>query len=307
MTQNFGWHTVFWVVLPIQIGSLVLGWFTIRQISVVVKEKLDWLGWLLLSTFFVAGIFMIERMSTHGLTNIYSLGLFVLMLGSIVSYLLYAKHETAPLLDPRIFKFKTFSLSIAASFVTQAVNLTFNYAIPMALQIVLLKNAQVAGLTLLPGALGYALMAIVSGRLYDRFGAKLPIMIGLSLMLIGTLLMATLPISVGHMTLSFMIVQLGAGFWFGNNMTHAVSHVAVTFQSAGNSIFSATNNYSAAVGIALAAGVLAIFQKDAAGSKSALMTATQQGTSWMFRLDIVLILIAAGLSLWALRVVKKPD
>ncbi len=307
LTQNFGWHTVFWVVLPIQIGSLVLGWFTFRQISVVVKEKLDWLGWLLLSTFFVAGIFMIERMSTHGFTNIYSLGLFVLMLGSIVSYLLYAKHETAPLLDPRIFKFKTFSLSIAASFVTQAVNLTFNYAIPMALQIVLLKNAQVAGLTLLPGALGYALMAIVSGRLYDRFGAKLPIMIGLSLMLIGTLLMATLPISVGHMTLSFMIVQLGAGFWFGNNMTHAVSHVAVTFQSAGNSIFSATNNYSAAVGIALAAGVLAIFQKDAAGSKSALMTATQQGTSWMFRLDIVLILIAAGLSLWALRAVKKPD
>ncbi|MGX7043360.1 MFS transporter [Leuconostoc holzapfelii] len=307
LTQNFGWHTVFWVVLPIQIGSLVFGWFTIRQISVVVKEKLDWLGWLLLSTFFVAGIFMIERMSTHGFTNIYSLGLFVLMLGSIVSYLLYAKHETAPLLDPRIFKFKTFSLSIAASFVTQAVNLTFNYAIPMALQIVLLKNAQVAGLTLLPGALGYALMAIVSGRLYDRFGAKLPIMIGLSLMLIGTLLMATLPISVGHMTLSFMIVQLGAGFWFGNNMTHAVSHVAVTFQSAGNSIFSATNNYSAAVGIALAAGVLAIFQKDAAGSKSALMTATQQGTSWMFRLDIILILIAAGLSLWALRVVKKPD
>ena len=61
LTQNFGWHTVFWVVLPIQIGSLVLGWFTIRQISVVVKEKLDWLGWLLLSTFFVAGIFRFYR------------------------------------------------------------------------------------------------------------------------------------------------------------------------------------------------------------------------------------------------------
>jgi len=248
LTQNYGWRTVFWVVLPVQIGSLILGWLT---------------------------------------------------------YLWYAKREPSPLLDPQIFKFKTFSFSIAASFVTQTVNLTFNYAIPMALQIVLFQNAQVAGLALLPGALGYAFMAIVSGRLYDRYGAKLPIMIGLSLMMIGTLCMAILPLSVANMTLSFMIVQLGAGFWFGNNMTHAVSHVAVAHQNAGNSIFSATNNYSAAVGIALAAGVLAIFQNQAVDSKAAFVAATRAGTVWMFRLDILLIVIAGSLSLWALRVVKQ--
>ncbi|WP_334104404.1 MFS transporter [Leuconostoc lactis] len=305
LTQNYGWRTVFWVVLPVQIGSLILGGFTIKQVSVVVKEKLDWIGWLLLSTFFVTGIFMIERMSTHGFTNGYSIGLFVIMLGSILTYLWYAKREPSPLLDPQIFKFKTFSFSIAASFVTQTVNLTFNYAIPMALQIVLFQNAQVAGLALLPGALGYAFMAIVSGRLYDRYGAKLPIMIGLSLMMIGTLCMAILPLSVANMTLSFMIVQLGAGFWFGNNMTHAVSHVAVAHQNAGNSIFSATNNYSAAVGIALAAGVLAIFQNQAVDSKAAFVAATRAGTVWMFRLDILLIVIAGSLSLWALRVVKQ--
>ncbi|WP_312065901.1 MFS transporter, partial [Leuconostoc lactis] len=34
LTQNYGWRTVFWVVLPVQIGSLILGWFTIKQVSV---------------------------------------------------------------------------------------------------------------------------------------------------------------------------------------------------------------------------------------------------------------------------------
>ncbi|ORI64596.1 MFS transporter, partial [Leuconostoc mesenteroides] len=30
LTQNYGWHMVFWVVLPVQIGSLILGWATIK-------------------------------------------------------------------------------------------------------------------------------------------------------------------------------------------------------------------------------------------------------------------------------------
>jgi len=59
------------------------------------------------------------------------------------------------------------------------------------------------------------------------------------------------------------------------------------------------------VGIALAAGVLAIFQNQAVDSKAAFVAATRAGTVWMFRLDILLIVIAGSLSLWALRVVKQ--
>ena len=303
LTQNFGWRTVCWVVLPVQIGSLILGWFTIRQVSEVVREKLDLFGWLQLSLFFISGIFLIERLSTHGLINVISVVLLLVMIISLLSYFKRSKRITYPLIDPAIFKFKSFSLSVAASFTTQVANLTFNYAIPMALQIVLLKNSQVAGLTLLPGALGYAFMAIVSGRLYDRYGPKLPIVTGITMIIVGAMMMLFLPLGVFNMTLSFMVVQLGAGFWFGNNMTHAISHVPVAYQSAGNSIFSATNNYSAAVGIALAAGVMTIFQNH--NSTLNYMAKTSLGTTWLFGLDIIIVIVAATLSLRALRVVNN--
>lgn len=304
LTQNFGWRTVFWVVLPVQIGSLIIGWFTIKQVSRLTKEKLDLVGWLLLSTFFVAGIFVIERISSHGVTNMTSVALLLMMFGGIGGYLLYAPHVVNPLLNPNIFKFKIFSLSITASFITQIVNLTFNYALPMTIQMVLFQNSQVAGLTLLPGALGYALMAIISGRLYDRYGARLPIMIGLVLILIGTMMMAVLPISLYGMLFSFLVIQLGAGFWFGNNMTYAISHVPTDYQSAGNSIFTATNNYSAAVGIALAAGIISIFQKHA-NSADQLITATHLGATWLFRIDVFLIVLAAIFSVRVLTIVNK--
>lgn len=306
LAQNFGWHTVFWVVLPVQVASLVLGWYTIQQISPLVKEKLDIIGWLLLSTFFVAGIFAIERISVHGITNITSLSLIIIMFSGLVGYLIYAPRINNPLLNTNVFKFKIFSLSIAASFVIQIVNLTFAYAIPMALQLVLFKESQVAGLALLPGALGYASMAIISGRLYDRYGARIPILIGVGLIMCGTTMMALIPISLYSMLFSFMIVQLGAGFWFGNNMTYAVSHVPVQYHSSGNSIFTATNNYSAAVGIALAAGIISIFQKNAE-STGQLVATTRLGVSWLFKLDVVLIIIAAICSISVLTIVTKKE
>lgn len=304
LTQNYGWHMVFWVVLPVQIGSLILGWATIKQVSTIKKEKLDIIGWLLLSLFFVSGIFVIERISTHGLVNLLSLLMTLAMFVGIIGYILYAKRVDNPLLSPEIFKFKVFRFGIAAAFVAQIVNLTFNYAIPMVLQIVLLKNPQVAGLTLLPGALSYAMMAIISGRLYDRYSARLPITIGVTLMFVGTLLIAFIPINLISLTGGFMVIQIGAGFWFGNNMTYSVSSVPVEFQSSGNSIFSATTNYSAAVGIALAAGIIATFQKQAI-NVSELASSTHIGALWTFRVDIVLIVLAAILSLSTLGSIRK--
>lgn len=304
LTQNYGWHMVFWVVLPAQIGSLILGWATIRQVSTIKKEKLDIIGWLLLSLFFVSGIFVIERISTHGLVNPLSLLMTLVMFVGIIGYILYAKRVDNPLLRPEIFKFKVFRFGIAAAFVAQIVNLTFNYAIPMVLQIVLLKNPQVAGLTLLPGALSYAMMAIISGRLYDRYSARLPITIGVTLMFVGTLLIAFIPINLISLTGGFMVMQIGAGFWFGNNMTYSVSSVPVEFQSFGNSIFSATTNYSAAVGIALAAGIIATFQKQAINVRE-LASSTHDGALWTFRVDIVLIVLATILSLSALGSTRK--
>lgn len=304
LTQNYGWHMVFWVVLPVQIGSLILGWATIRQVSTIKKEKLDIIGWLLLSLFFVSGIFVIERISIHGLVNSLSLLMTLAMFVGIIGYILYAKRVDNPLLRPEIFKFKVFCFGIAAAFVAQIVNLTFNYAIPMVLQIVLLKNPQVVGLTLLPGALSYAMMAIISGRLYDRYSVRLPITIGVTLMFVGTLLIAFIPINLISLTGGFMVMQIGAGFWFGNNMTYSVSSVPVEFQSSGNSIFSATTNYSAAVGIALAAGIIATFQKQAINVRE-LASSTHIGALWTFRVDIVLIVLATILSLSALGSTRK--
>ncbi|MDF7627380.1 MFS transporter [Lactobacillaceae bacterium L1_55_11] len=303
LTEHFGWRMIFWVVLPIQIGSLLLGWVTIRQVDRTVKEKLDWLGWLLLTAFFVGGLFAIENFSGHGLLYLPALIATAFMIVGMVGYYFHAKHYPEPLLDLSMFKSSIFSMAVIAAVIIQVVNLTFNYAIPMGLQLILHQNSQVAGLALFPGACGFALMSIVSGHLYDRYGVRFPNYLGLTLILMGVCWFSAVPFTVWSMTAGFAIINLGAGCWFGNNMTNAISHLPRHLTSGGNSIFSAVNNYSAAVGIAIAAGVIGAFQKGG----SSIAESTRAGITWIYAVDIFFDFIAAALSLRLVYMSTKKD
>lgn len=303
LTAFYGWHMIFWVVLPIQLFALILGWFTIQQIDEVGKAHFDFVGWLLLSCFFIGGLITIDRLSSHGLLNPASLVALVAMIAGIGGYYLYARKEADPLLSPKMFTLPMFRQAVFAAILIQIVNLTFNYAIPMGLQLILKQNSSVAGLSLFPGAVGYAFMSIISGNLYDRYGARIPNMIGLTLIGAGMAWMVLLPFNVWSMTIGFTLSQLGGGFWFGNNMTNAISHLDHNFHSAGNSIFAAVNNYSAAVGIALAASIVSVFQKGAGD----LSANTLAGIQWTYRLDVIMIALAIWLSISVMKKVRAEQ
>ncbi|CAK8054632.1 MFS transporter [Eupransor demetentiae] len=297
LTQNYGWRMVFWVVLPVQVLSLILGWFTICQVDPLVKTPLDYKGWLLLSTCFVGGLLFIERISAHPVTDpVTGISLLAMVLGGI-AYYLFSRREKEPLLDLHIFKFSIFAQSVGAAFIISVVNLTFNYSIPMGLQLVLHQNSQVAGFALFPGAIASALMAIIAGNLYDRFGAKLPIIIGLSIYAAGLAWMILTPFTTAHVTIGYALLQIGSGCWFGNNMTNAISQLDRSEYSAANSIFSASNNYSAAVGIAVAAAIISIFQN----GNLAQGPATKVAIHWTYWLDLLLFASAVVLAILALR------
>ncbi len=128
----------------------------------------------------------------------------------------------------------------------------------------------------------------------------MPILIGLNIDDLG-IVHGYPPIECCQYDIELYVVQLGAGFWFGNNMTYARSAMWQLRIKCRNSIFSATNNYSAAVGIALAA-LYCDFQNQAVDSKAAFLVAATRWYCLDVRLDILLIVIAGSLSLWALRI-----
>lgn len=300
LTDAFGWHMIFWVVVPVQLFALVLGWMTITTTVETKKVKFDLIGWLLLSAFFIGGLITIDRLAGDGLFNLTSMIAFGAFVFGIVGYYFYARKEAEPLLAPSMFAKPMFRLAVFAGFIIQMINLTFNYAIPMGLQIVLHESSSMAGLALFPGALLQALMAVISGALYDRYGAKLPNGLGVFFLILGCFWMALLPFGFVLFIIGFAFMQTGVGFFNGNNMTNAISNMDRVYHNAGNSIFAAMQNYSAAVGIALAACIVSIFQNNATN----MTTGTGLGIRVTYIMDAVLIIVAA---LMSFSVMKKSN
>lgn len=80
----------------------------------------------------------------------------------------------------------------------------------------------------MPGALLGAVFAPFSGRILDRFGAKLPILLGSSFVLISLILFSLLAMHLINWVISivYIILMTGAGLSFGNIMTNGLKQLS---------------------------------------------------------------------------------
>src|SRR5699024_6904749 len=91
-----------------------------------------------------------------------------------------------PILEFRVFKNKVFTLTTALGMVTFLAMIGAAVVLPLLMQNMLGYNAMESGLMLLPGAAVMGLMNPVTGRLFDKYGAKWLAIIGLTILTITT-------------------------------------------------------------------------------------------------------------------------
>jgi DHA2 family multidrug resistance protein-like MFS transporter len=119
-----------------------------------------------------------------------------------------------PLLPVDLFKRPLFALSVTASictFVAQGivfVTLTFYF------QDVLGRSQVATGLLMTPWPVTVTIIAPIAGRLADRYSAGVLGGIGLSVLTVGFVLLATLPSQPGAADIAWRIMICGFGFGF---------------------------------------------------------------------------------------------
>ncbi|WP_080873988.1 DHA2 family efflux MFS transporter permease subunit [Oceanobacillus timonensis] len=192
IVENFPWRTLFFMVLPIAILNIIIAYFLLKNVTERTFPELDKLS-ILLSTIGFGGI--LYGFSTAGNAGWLSYQVIgSLVIGGIMLawFITRQMNLKTPILEFRVFKYRIFTITTVLGMVTFMTMIGAAVILPLYMQQMLGFSAFHSGLALLAGAVVQGLMNPITGRLFDRYGARYLAMIGLAFIVITTLMLSTL-------------------------------------------------------------------------------------------------------------------
>lgn len=326
IAEHLGWRMIFAGLLPFLIVAFVLGISSIQQSHETEVISFDVFGWLLLTVSFIALIFVIDESGTFGLLSAPVLLAMVIFAGSLA---LFIRHENSlksltkslpnkmqsskqspkiPLIDLAVFSEKTFVLSLFAIIALQFIILGQSYLLPNFSQLTLGAGATAAGAQMLPGCAIGAVMAPISGQIFDKLGARKPIMTGILFCLISEILfLAFTPLlTVELIACIFCIFTIGQALQIGNNFTVALKYLPENLKADGNAVINTMQQLFGALGTSIISGIVAASQLGASDIAASTLAGAQNA---LFVLVCVacIPLVTMGIVLFALPKITKQN
>ncbi len=184
--MHYSWRMLFLFILPILVLVLIMGWFTLRKVLPTKKAPIDWLSVLLSVVGFGSMLFAFSSVGNYQWTS--PVVYVTLIVGLIVVGLFIWRSVKIknPLLQLKVFAHREFSLSAALVAVSFMARNGFTLILPMYLQTIRGESPLASGLTLLPGAIVIGLMNPITGRIFDRLGARNMAIAGMLLLTLAT-------------------------------------------------------------------------------------------------------------------------
>jgi MFS transporter, DHA2 family, multidrug resistance protein len=284
------WPWLFAINIPIGIAALTVAWFSLPATP---RERRPFDSPSALLSAVAIGMLI---MAIDSLSHQESIALVIIQfaIALVVGTFLVSRElsRTAPLVPVDLMRIPIFALSVATSicgFMAQGMGLV---ALPFLLEDTLHFNEVQTGVLMTPWPLTVALIAVLAGRLADRYRVGILSGSGLIVMALGLALLATMPQHPSEPDIVWRMMVTGLGFGFFNTPNNrAIIISAPPARSGGASGMQATARlFGQTTGAALVALVFGLVPQG--GTRVTLTAAT------------AIAALAAGISF--LRIAGRP-
>ena len=213
IVQNLDWRLIFNVNVPVGIIGTTLAILLLKETEIIEDKKFDFLGAITSAVGLFTLLLALSEGNSKGWSSAYEIVLFSIAFISLFSFVFIELTEEQPLLDLRVLKNTPFSLSLVISTITTIGMYGALFLIPIYMQNIRGYSPMEAGMLSLPMAIVTGIMMPISGKLFDKFGAKWLTVIGLSILAGASYLLSklTLDTSYNFILLIMMIRGLGMG------------------------------------------------------------------------------------------------
>jgi EmrB/QacA subfamily drug resistance transporter len=293
LTQHVSWEWIFWINVPIGIGTMALGAWAIQESREDEARRLDLAGLALSTTSLFALTWALIEGHDRGWTSAGILGAFSIAAVSALAFVAIERRIEQPMVDVRLFAHREFIGGIVALMLWAFGLFGIYFFTSLYLQGVLGFSPTKAGTAFVPMAVLMAVSAVVSDRVAARFGAYRSTAFGMLAMGLGIASTALLGEDATFLSLmpSFAVIGIGGGLTIP--LTAAVLGVMPTGQAGvASAVFNASREVAGLLGITVIGAVLTSRQGDALAAGHTPVDAYLTG----YRTGLVLaaVLVVAG-------------
>jgi EmrB/QacA subfamily drug resistance transporter len=258
VVTSTSWRWLFLGFVPVCGLLILLAVSLVPHQSPGERRPIDLLGTLLLSVSLVGFLTACTKATDWGLSSPVFVITMVLSLLIAAAFWMRATRTPHPLIEPKLYGSRDFSLCMVVVGTLALAQFARQVFVPLEMQAVRGLSPVGAGAVLTPSALLAAATMPLTGRITDRFGAKPPIIAGMSLATVSTGLLSTTDAS----TPMWLVVVYIAGSGIGAAMVAmpttllSLSSVARRLRTQASAVRNLTGRVSGALGTAVIATVI---------------------------------------------------
>jgi len=319
IVEHYSWRTLFDIVIPIAALTLILAIFKLKNILPQKQISLDILSLILSSIGFGGILYGFSSAGEKGWDSVYVYGTIIVGTISLVLFIVRQLKMEEPLLQFRIYKYPMFALSSAISIVLSMTMFSAMLLMPIYIQTIRGISPFDSGLLMLPGAIIMGIMSPITGRLFDKFGARALAIIGLSITIFTTYEFSHLAMDTSYsfLMLMYSLRMFGMSMVMMPVMANGINQLPQTMNPHATAMNNTLQQVSGAAGSALLVTLMqnkteaeAERLAQAAAGDPAKMAdimneAMLNGINFSFKISLLIALIALVLTFFIKR--AKPE
>ena len=274
----YSWRWLFIGIIPFVVLIIFMAMKYLINVSETAKTKLDVISVILSTIGFGLILYGFSNAGSHGWDDKVVITSILIGIMTTAIFCLRQIKSADPLLNLTVFNNKLFTLTSIINIIVTMMMYADMILLPIYLQNGRGFTALDAGLLLLPGALVNAFMSPVTGKMYDRFGAKPLFIIGLIFVIPSMWVVTDLSdtTTYGFIMIRTIFLRIGLSFITMPLNTAGLNALPKTLVTHGTAVNNTLRQIAGAIGSAV---VITIFTAQTTNHAKTLLAEAPNATA----------------------------
>lgn len=260
--EHLGWPAIFWLSAIVGVLLIIAVAAVVPESSVRTRGKFDFLGAVMLSTALTAILLAISKGARWGWTSELTLLMFVIGIVTLALWFPYELRVTQPMVDLRTSAKRPVLLTNVASILVGFSMYANNLSTTQQLQMPKISGygfelgVMAAGLCMIPAGLAMVFFAPVSANITKRFGAKITLIVGGTVLALAYIARVFLTGSITLIIISAAVVSIGTAIAYSAMPMLIMRSVPITETASANGLNSLLRSVGTSTSSAVVAAML---------------------------------------------------